>query len=670
MKRRERPYDPFIERMRAKRLFDWRAPPLAEKPPEAKPENEKSDWPGWIAQFWKTVALVYVSLIVFGIFAYSVLDLVDDALHKKIIVEPIAVPKILADKGYTPETAARQFRDMLIKIGSSSGRMEDVDVDMKRGDEIPNISVPGLGVPLESVATLIHALKRLGPNSPVSGEIVYAENTLHLRLLKDGSELIHETATDDVDQPEKLIETAAQEYMRKADPLSLSIFLYEKQPDEAIKVARSVIERLPENHPALAKAHDTLGDLLRRTARIGCKWSNKDESRQQSALAEYERAIELDPSFARPHNGKGLLLADSGKQNYEEAKREFEKAIAIAPDFAASYNNLGVYQRRFEGDRRDPKISENVIANYRKAIELAPNNGVHHYNYGLFLNDLDRKDEAMSEFKKAIELSPTFASPRIAFGRALRDHRRRPEDAMFEFDQAFEVDPCAGTAPYEKGLTFHFYLKRDDEAIREYERAMEIDPKFVEAAYYRGLILYCNRTDRKAAVDAFRQAVELKPDNAWYKISLGVALRDAGRKDEGDKAIRDAAAMKSDSGDVHNFRGEILVARKDVEGARTEFKEAIALNPRLAAAYHNLGKIYRSEHRVDDALENFRQAATWAPDDLEIRADLGNPLKEEGRESAAFGEQSAASELKASAPAALERRAPGWKAVCSTKPQL
>jgi tetratricopeptide (TPR) repeat protein len=668
MERRERPYDAFIARMQAKRLFDWRAPSPSEKSPDAKSEKEKSDWSGWIGQFWKTVALVYVSLIVFGIFAYSILDLIDDTLHKKIIVEPIAVPKILADKGYTPETAARQFRDTLVKIGRASDRrIEDVDVDMK--SEIPNISVPGLGVPLESVATLIHALKRLGPNSPVSGEIIYADNKLRLRLLKDGSELIHETATDDVDRPEKLIEAAAREYMRQLDPLSFSIFLYPNDPDEAIKTVRSFIERLPENHPAVARAHDTLGDFFRRSDRKECKWPERDESRLQRALTEYERAIELDPSFARPHNGRGLVLADGGIQTYEEAKREFRKAIAIAPDFAAPYNNLGVFQRRFEGDRRDSKISENVIANYRKAIELAPNNGVHHYNYGLFLKDLDRNDEAMTEFKKAIELSPTFASPRIAFGQALRDHKGRPDDAMFEFDRAFEVDRCAGSAPYQKGLTLHFYLSKDDEAIREYERAMEIDPKFDEPAYYRGLILFCNRSDRKAAVDAFRQAVERKPENAWYKISLGVALQDAGRKDEGEKAIRDAAAMKSDSGYVHNFRGEILLARKDIEGARAEFKQAIALNPRLAAAYYNLGKIYRGEHQVDDALANFEHAEALAPDDADIRTDHDNLLKEAGRQRAAFTEQPIDSVRKANAPASNERCAPGWKAVCATKPQ-
>jgi tetratricopeptide (TPR) repeat protein len=669
MERRERPYDPFIARMQSRRLFDWRAPPSAEKPPEEK-EKEQSDWAGWLAQFWKTVAIVYVSTIAFGILAYGVYDLLDDALHRRIIIEPIAVPKALVDKGYSPESAARQFREALLKIRrSSGGPTEDVDVDMKRGDDLPNISAPGLGVPLESVAAMLHALKRFGPNPTISGEVVYVDNKLRLKLFKNGSEAFPQAVADDIERPDRLMEAAAQEYMRQTDPLTLSIYLSATRPDKAIAVARSVIERLPEAHPTAAKAHDVLGDLLRQAPRVGCKGLERTEylSRLNKALSEYERAIQFAPDFARPHNGRGLVLAESNR--YEDAKQAFEKAIAISPGFAAPYNNLGVYKRRYEGNRNDPKLFDDVMANYRKAIELDPGDGLHHYNYGLVLYEVGRKDEAIAEFKKAIQFAPGFASPHILLGRAMRDYRRQPDDAVAEFDRAFEVDHCSALARYHKGLTLQFDLQNFNDALVEYDNAAQIDANFAEPAYFRGYLYYCNRSDPKSAVDSFAQAVQRAPANAWYKFSLGAALLDAGRKDEADRAIREAAAKTSDRAEIHNFLGETLLTRNDPQGARKEFLAAIALDPRDGVAYHNIGKVLRSEHNMREALENFRRAVEIAPDEWENHADLAALLSEQGQSAEAERELSRAKELKAKLQADTEKRSRGWKALCMTKPQ-
>lgn len=670
MERRERPYDPFIARMQAKRLFDLGARPSPDKSSEARAEKQSVDWWSRATDFWKGVAIIYLSAIALWVIGYSLYDLFTDFVSKRLVIEPIVIPKILADKGYTPEAAARRLRDALIEIRRySDGPTEDVDVDMKGGDDVPNISVPGLGVPLESVATLIRAIKRLGYHPTVSGEIVFIDSKLQLHLLKDGEDIQRSVSVSDAERPDKLFEAAAKEFLLQTDPIILSRYLAATQPEKALVIARSIVEYKPESDPVVPKAHDVLGDVLRRYDRKECKGPDQAEydNRLSKALREYARAIELDPNFAKPYNGMGLVLAE--KRDYASARSAFEKAISLAPDFAPPYNNLGVYQRRLEGSK-NPAILGAVIANYRKAIELAPQNGVHHYNLGLALYDLQRRDEAMKEFKKAIELVPSYASPHVSLGVALRDHKHLPEAAIDEFDLAIKADRCSALAHYQKGATLHFDQKKFDEATAEYEQAMQIDPNYAAPAYNRGLIFYCNRREVSAAIDSFRQASQLAAKEAWLKFSLGVALEEAGRSDEAIKTIDDAIALNPRKGEFHNFRGEILLARRRIDDARREFVEAIVVDSRGAAAYDNLGKIMRSQRRAKEATGNFRKAVALAPNDWRYHADLGNILQDQGEDAEAEWEfETAFSLLRKSFNAETDRQASGREAVCAWRPR-
>jgi len=83
----------------------------------------------------------------------------------------------------------------------------------------------------------------------------------------------------------------------------------------------------------------------------------------------YQRAIELDPTSAYPHNGLGNV-----------------------------YRALG---------RR-----EEAIAAYQRAIELDPNFAVPHFNWVLLEAERGNKDAAFEHLEQAIELEPEEARRR------------------------------------------------------------------------------------------------------------------------------------------------------------------------------------------------------------------------------------------------------------------
>ena len=70
------------------------------------------------------------------------------------------------------------------------------------------------------------------------------------------------------------------------------------------------------------------------------------------ALADYDRALALDPNLADAYNNRGILHLARG--DVEAAQADFSAAIAINPAHALAYYNRGI-ALRLHGDLEDSK---------------------------------------------------------------------------------------------------------------------------------------------------------------------------------------------------------------------------------------------------------------------------------------------------------------------------
>ena len=61
---------------------------------------------------------------------------------------------------------------------------------------------------------------------------------------------------------------------------------------------------------------------------LGTCW--RDKGRLDEAMAEFRRAIELDPKGASAHHGLGMCWQDKGQ--LDEAMAEFRRAIDLDPE--------------------------------------------------------------------------------------------------------------------------------------------------------------------------------------------------------------------------------------------------------------------------------------------------------------------------------------------------
>ena len=85
------------------------------------------------------------------------------------------------------------------------------------------------------------------------------------------------------------------------------------------------------------------------------------------AVANYDRAIQISPNYAKAYSNRGTALQELGR--LEDALESCDKAIQIRPDFVDAYSNRGAALQELG---RLGEASEN----YRKAISITPQNGL------------------------------------------------------------------------------------------------------------------------------------------------------------------------------------------------------------------------------------------------------------------------------------------------------
>ena len=76
----------------------------------------------------------------------------------------------------------------------------------------------------------------------------------------------------------------------------------------------------------------------------------------EKTIADYTRAIELNPDDTSAYNDRGIAYADSG--DLYHAILDFSKVIELDPDYAMAYNNRGISYRAsgaFQPDLSPPK---------------------------------------------------------------------------------------------------------------------------------------------------------------------------------------------------------------------------------------------------------------------------------------------------------------------------
>ncbi|MBL8206397.1 MAG: protein kinase [Blastocatellia bacterium] len=121
----------------------------------------------------------------------------------------------------------------------------------------------------------------------------------------------------------------------------------------------------------------------------------------------YQQAIDADPSYALAYAGmadayRTLPIAGStvsSKEAFPQAKAAAKKALELDGQLAEAHIVLGWAGFLFDWDWRAAEKE------FKRALELSPNNSDAHRGYAHFLSNSGRHDEAITEGRRARELS-------------------------------------------------------------------------------------------------------------------------------------------------------------------------------------------------------------------------------------------------------------------------
>ena len=162
--------------------------------------------------------------------------------------------------------------------------------------------------------------------------------------------------------------------------------------------------------------------------------SHLNEQRVSLSLAAFQEAARLDPDAPLYHNTLGVVYLHYLSKP-TEAQAEFQRAIELDPTYAEALTNLGVTLAQ------QGKWAE-AVTTYRKAISLPmyPSPEVAYANMGWAYLNLDKPKEAEESYRTAVQLQPKFAQAYYFLGVVL-DRQGKKDEAKVAFRMARDLDP-------------------------------------------------------------------------------------------------------------------------------------------------------------------------------------------------------------------------------------
>jgi serine/threonine protein kinase/Flp pilus assembly protein TadD len=211
-------------------------------------------------------------------------------------------------------------------------------------------------------------------------------------------------------------------------------------------------------------------------------------------LTEDERrAIEITPAAdfrAYDYYLRGReLTALHRRQSYRQALEMFERAIEIDPGYARAYAGMAdcyaILYHYLDASESNVRRAEQAS---QRALELNPESPEAHASRGYVLGLANQFEAAKAEFETAIRLAPTLFESHYLFARACWAAGRM-EEAALHFEEASRVRPEDYQAPVLGGSVYDALgqTARGDDARRRgvvaARRYLQLYPNEVRALY-------------------------------------------------------------------------------------------------------------------------------------------------------------------------------------------
>ena len=280
---------------------------------------------------------------------------------------------------------------------------------------------------------------------------------------------------------------------------------YDRRLDEVFalqdEIARTIVDTLKVRlgldvqHHAGPKRHTESAEAYNLYLKGRHYWARRSEEDERKGIEYFEKALEIDPDYARAYAGiADCLLSRCGigqspRETMPRARAAAMKAIDLDPTVAEARAALARVMTFFDWDWLGAERE------YRLAIALDPRYAESYHGYSHLLLPIGRVADSLAVSNRAADLEPNEVT-------------------------------------YAGHLGWHYMsIGAFDSAERHLLRALSVDPLFLPAHTYLGVLLE-QKGALTAAIDHFEKARSISPTSTEALGGLAHALGTAGRSND------------------------------------------------------------------------------------------------------------------------------------------
>ena len=311
----------------------------------------------------------------------------------------------------------------------------------------------------------------------------------------------------------------------------------------------------------------------------------------EGAIARYREAVAAKPDFLFAHSAIATTLFKQKKN--DEAAAQIDAMKKIAPQ----HPQTQYLAAQLAYQKGDFKAARDIV---QPLLKTSPNNPNIAQLAGAIEFQLRAWTRAETHLNKALSLTPELPlARRLLIATYLRSGQAaRAQDALQPVLGKIDGDPAM------LALAGETFLQNGDAAQAEayFAKAAQLDPD--NAARKTSVAIAHLAQGKSGAIDELEDIAESDPGASADLALIASHLR-TGQLDKALTAIDALEKKQPNNPATFNLRARMLLAKKDVAGARQNFEKALSIYPAYLSAAASLAVLDLADNKPDAAKKRF-----------------------------------------------------------------
>jgi len=303
-----------------------------------------------------------------------------------------------------------------------------------------------------------------------------------------------------------------------------------------------------------------------------------------------------------------FALAFRHEKTFSDTKNFLDNAVSTSPSSSLAHRNMGIYFQDMDEKtgHANKTFLENAAEEYRRSLELNPNEKDLHNNLGVIYDTWGKKELAEKEYLAETQMNSANSQAWHNLG-VICSERNENEKAEIYFKKAIEIRPLEST--YQQLALLYKKLGRQEdfqEIVTMLHRSEKNTPPTPNSALPTDAISLGKQLMQNGklqeAEEVFKKELMTDSLNSKLLFNLGLVYYSEKRLGDAETVWRKSVHIDSAYTDAYNNLAICLAQQGKNPEAETVMKKLISSNPDYVDGYFNIANFYARNGRDKDAL--------------------------------------------------------------------